>query len=169
MAISVEIRNNVRQQYNFACGYCGVSEISIGSELEIDHFQPVSRGGTDAPQSLVYACTTCNRFKGNYWPAQITPESLYLLHLLQDNLSHHIQETTDGRLIGLTSRGWFHIHWLHLNRPQLVAFRQWKQNETRLQEAIHQAEVVNAELQVRVRELQAEIILLRGIIARFNL
>jgi hypothetical protein len=27
----------------------------------------------------------------------------------------------DGRLTGLTSRGWFHIQWLHLNRPQLIA------------------------------------------------
>lgn len=169
MTLSAEIRNNVRQQYNFVCGYCGVPEISVGSELEIDHFQPTSRGGTDAPQNLVYAFTTCNRFKGNYWPEPNMPHSLHLLHPLQDDVAHYIQETTDGRLVGLTSRGWFHIHWLHLNRPQLITFRQLKQNEQRLQEAIQRAEVVNEELRIHIRDLQTEIIQLRGIIARFNL
>jgi 5-methylcytosine-specific restriction endonuclease McrA len=41
MTISDEKRHAVREQYNFACGYCGISEIDAGSELEIDHFQPI--------------------------------------------------------------------------------------------------------------------------------
>ena len=47
MAPSNENRMAVREQYNFRCGYCGVSEIDVGSELEIDHFQPTSQRGSD--------------------------------------------------------------------------------------------------------------------------
>lgn len=47
MAASEEIRKAVRQQYDFACGYCGVSEIDAGNQLETDHFQPASHGGAD--------------------------------------------------------------------------------------------------------------------------
>lgn len=35
----------------------------------------------------------------------------------------HITETTHGRLLGLTPRGWFHIQRLHLNRVQLIELR----------------------------------------------
>ena len=69
MAISDEKRHAVRKQYNFACGYCGISEIDAGCELEIDHFQPIKYGGTDEQDNLVYACTACNRNKASYWPS----------------------------------------------------------------------------------------------------
>ena len=32
---------------------------------EVDHSNPVSRGGTDCPRNLVPACIDCNRSKGN--------------------------------------------------------------------------------------------------------
>ena len=39
------------------------------------------------------------------------------------NRGAHVKETTHGRLLGLTPRGWFHIQRLHPNRPQLVELR----------------------------------------------
>jgi hypothetical protein len=47
-------RAALRQLYNFCCGYCGVSETDVGAALTIDHFQPTSRGGADAPTNWVY-------------------------------------------------------------------------------------------------------------------
>ncbi len=38
MSLSNEIRHAVRERYHFACGYCDISEIDVGNELEIDHF-----------------------------------------------------------------------------------------------------------------------------------
>ncbi len=168
MSITADLRNQIRGQFAFACGYCGLTEIDVGSELEIDHFQPVAKGGTDEPDNLVYACTTCNRFKSHYWPTENTPQNLHLLHPLQDDLTQHIQETADGRMNGLTPRGWFHIRWLHLNRPQLVAARQLKQNQQLLKELIAQVELTNNELRKQVQTLQSEIIQLRTIIARLR-
>jgi hypothetical protein len=39
MTITVDIREQVRQRANFACEFCGVSEINTGGQLTIDHFQ----------------------------------------------------------------------------------------------------------------------------------
>lgn len=168
MAISREVRNQIREDYDFACGYCHVSEMSVGGELEIDHFQPISKDGNDAPQNLVYACTICNRFKSNYWPTESTPENLYLLHPQRDNLTEHIQESQDGRLFGVTSRGWFHIRWLNLNRPQLIAFRQLKLNQQSLKELLSQTEATNNQLRNQIQTLQTEIIQLRIIIEQLR-
>jgi HNH endonuclease len=40
----------------------------VGSELEIDHFQPKSAGGGDELENLIYCCTPCNRHKAMFWP-----------------------------------------------------------------------------------------------------
>ena len=44
-------RQALRKQYEFRCGYSGVSETDIGAELTVDHFQPQSRGGAHEPLS----------------------------------------------------------------------------------------------------------------------
>ncbi len=123
MAVTIEARAAVRAAFGGRCGYCGVSEASVGGELEIDHFHPQAAGGSDELHNLVYACTACNRFKGDYAPALDAPESLRLLRPQRDDVNVHIAETVHGRLLGLTPRGWFHIQRLHLNRPQLIEMR----------------------------------------------
>lgn len=164
MTIPVEIRAFVRSAYQYRCGYCGISEPEIGSELEIDHFQPTSHGGTDEPDNLVCACTACNRFKGAYWPEVGTPESLHLLHPGRDDITSHISELADGRLSGLTPRGWFHIRWLHLNRVQLVEWRRLRTNNSTLLEMLEQTQVVNQQLRKQIIELEEEINRLHALI-----
>ncbi|MBI3913913.1 MAG: HNH endonuclease [Chloroflexi bacterium] len=154
--------------YLYCCGYCGVSETWAASELEVDHFRPLSRGGTDALTNLVYACASCNRFKSDYWPDDDAPDSLRLLHPSQDDLGEHIVEAANGRLAGLTPRGWFHIRWLHLNRPQLVDLRQIRQSEQLVKEALSQAQTVKTELQKRIRELEIEVAQLQETISRLT-
>jgi len=123
MAVSAETRAAVRAAFDGRCGYCGVPETFVGGALEIDHFHPLAAGGSDAIENLVYACTTCNRFKGDYVAAPDAPDALRLLHPRRDERGAHITETTGGRLLGLTPRGWFHIQRLHLNRVQLIELR----------------------------------------------
>lgn len=60
-------RDDLRQRFQFRCGYCGVREADAGAELTADHFQPRSRGGADEPDNLVYSCHACNEFKGDFW------------------------------------------------------------------------------------------------------
>lgn len=168
MSVSAETRAAVRAAYRSRCGYCGVPESQVGAELEVDHFRPRARDGTDHPSNLVYACTACNRHKGSYWPPDDAPDGLRLLHPGLDEVGAHLVEAPDGRLVGLTSRGWFHIRWLHLNRPALVELRQLGQRERAVRAALAQAEGARAALQQRIRGLESEVARLRETIARLT-
>lgn len=118
--ISAHVRRTVRSLYAGSCGYCGVSEELSGAELTIDHFHPVSHGGSDGIDNLVYCCPACNTFKGDYWPDDPT---LRLLHPLVDDVGAHLRQDIDGRLIALSDSGACQIQRLHLNRPPLVRHR----------------------------------------------
>ena len=116
----------VRRRYAFCCGYCGVSEESAGSELTIDHYQPVSAGGDNSDDNLVYACWRCNLYKSDIFPSAADIAIGHrLLHPLLDDVSAHIlaNEIT-GYLEPRTETGRFHILTLHLNRPALIIHRQ---------------------------------------------
>ena len=163
-----DLRDSVRTAYDYRCGYCGVPESLAGGELELDHFQPRQHGGTDSLANLVYACPACNRFKSDYWHAPDAPESMRLLHPQHDELSRHIAPVANGRLIGLTPRGWFHLRWLHLNRPQLIALRLRLREVEILREAVMQSETIREALQQQIRRLEVEIAELRDVIARLT-
>lgn len=115
----------VRQRYQQCCGYCGVSETDAGGELTVDHYRPVTAGGEDGEDNLVYACFRCNTYKGDFFPS---PEDVRhgrrILHPLLDPLALHLLEQRHtGLLEPLTDSGRFHLALLRLNRPQLVAYR----------------------------------------------
>lgn len=165
MGVSTEARAAVRAAHGGRCGYCGVPESSVGGELEIDHFHPQSAGGADDVENLVYACTACNRFKGDYAPAPGAPESLRLLHPRRDDLSAHIEEAAHGRLAGLTARGWFYIQRLHLNRPQLVERRHLSRVLQAQEADLQRAQEAEARLKQDNDALQLEIDRLRTAIA----
>lgn len=117
----------VRELYQFECGYCRVSEVDAGGELSVDHYQPVSAGGSDTDDNLVYACFRCNLLKADYWHENSYEEVLRILHPLNDDLDKHIlPDRVTGKLHALTETGRFHVAILDLNRPQLVIHRQRK-------------------------------------------
>ncbi len=117
----------VRQRYYFRCGYCGVSETDIESELTVDHYQPLSAGGDDDHDNLVYACPRCNLFKGEYWAAgEDATRGWRVLHPIRDwrEMPLHLRENEKtGELEALSETGRFHIALLQLNRPALVQHR----------------------------------------------
>lgn len=115
----------IRQRYAFACGYCGVGEVSAGGLLTIDHYRPLAVGGDDSLDNLVYACVRCNQYKHTFWPsAEEEALGLRILHPLQDILTHHYRlNAQSGQLEPLNESGRFHITLLRLNRPQLVRHR----------------------------------------------
>jgi hypothetical protein len=114
------LRQSVRGRYDFRYGYCGVSETNIGAEMTVDHFLPRIQGGDDSLDNLGYCCHACNQFKGDYWR---TEPDMRLLHPPLDDLTLHYREQEDGTLFALTKRGANHLQTLHLNRPELIAFR----------------------------------------------
>jgi hypothetical protein len=121
MAISPEIRELVRRRAHHACEYCGVSEIEAGGELTIDHFQPLSKGGTDDLSNLIYCCHRCNLYKSDYWPK--TSNGLPLWNPRQEPPDIHFLTLDDGKYVSLTSIGEFTLSRLNLNREALVEHR----------------------------------------------
>jgi hypothetical protein len=112
----------VRRRYHRCCGYCGVSETETGGELTVDHYQPVSAGGDDRDDNLIYACFRCNTYKGDFYPSPDDSRAgNRILHPLLDSVASHVGENPQtGLLEPLTPSGRFHILLLRLNRPQLV-------------------------------------------------
>lgn len=141
--ISAELRRTVRILYAFSCGYCGVTETEVGSQLTIDHYHPKDAGGADHLANLVYSCPLCNLHKSTAWSSQQSP----ILHPLQTEMNLHTRLRPDGILEALTPEGGLHIETLHLNRPPMVQRRKTKQ----LME-----ELIEQNLKRQEREIQAE-------------
>jgi hypothetical protein len=115
----------VRLRFQQQCGYCGVSEVDAGGELTVDHYRPESAGGSDDDDNLIYTCSRCNLYKGDFWP---TDDDLAngrrVLHPIRDPLAEHVRlDEQSGTFAPLTETGRFHIFLLRLNRPALVAYR----------------------------------------------
>lgn len=56
-----EIRAYLLATWGRTCAYCGAS----GIPLNIDHIQPLSRGGSSRISNLTLACISCNQAKGS--------------------------------------------------------------------------------------------------------
>ena len=151
-------REAIRRLYNFRCGYCSVHEQETGSELEIDHFKPRSVGGTNELSNLVYSCTTCNRFKSNFWPTDHSSTNTQrLLHPKQDNLATHIREEDNGYLTPLTKVGNYHIQRLRLNRKPLVALRRARLKNIRLRQDLEAAQQEQIRVQKQIIRLENQL------------
>lgn len=131
MIISDELRQRVRQRANFACEFCGISETDTGGELTVDHFQPLSKGGDDGLDNLIYCCPRCNQYKLDYWP--IGMQDLLLWNPRNEAAQQHFIELEDGMVHPLTSVGAFSLRRLRLNRPPLVAYRLRRRQEIEAQ------------------------------------
>jgi hypothetical protein len=153
-----DVRDAVRQRFGSRCGYCGVHDEDAAARLTVDHYRPRSRGGTDDLANLVYCCHACNEHKSDTWSDD--PEHR-ALHPLDDDLSRHLSTADDFTLRGLTEAGRFHIVLLHLNRPELVAYRRKRAEGER-----DTAEV--AVIQAEIERMSSELLRLAERLRRFT-
>src|SRR5262249_32511321 len=110
-------------------------------------------GGIEEESNLVYACSACNKAKGDCWSPPNAETRL--LHSQRDALHEHMRLSPDDHLQPLTPTGAFHIRRLRLNRPQRVALRQVRRRATR--------NIVRlSELEKQIVELRREIVSLEG-------
>lgn len=66
-------RKNILRRDEFKCAYCGRSDLP----LTIDHVFPRARGGDDAWENLITACTYCNNKKGDRTPDEAKMKLYY--------------------------------------------------------------------------------------------
>lgn len=70
--------DDVVVMYDQQGGCCFYCDTPIGDEFHIDHFIPLSRGGSNWPENLVLACPTCNLRKHAQMPWEFMPERFSL-------------------------------------------------------------------------------------------
>lgn len=64
--ITPKITLEVFKRDGYACQVCGRSPVTTpGLELEVDHREPFSKGGSDSLENYQTLCQRCNRGKGN--------------------------------------------------------------------------------------------------------
>lgn len=124
--ISVQLQASVREQSNFLCEYCHISERWQYVRFTVDHIIPVKRGGTDTDDDLALACFHCNRRKG----LKITGrdpdsgEEVPLFHPRRHIWSDHFIWSNDRlNIMGLTSIGRATVEALELNRDRAIRIR----------------------------------------------
>lgn len=89
--------------------------------MTLDHFHPWTKGGSDAPNNLIYCCHRCNEYESDYWPE--APGAQALWNPRQEAAENPFLELTDGSLYAIDATGRFTLSRLRLNRPPLVAYR----------------------------------------------
>ena len=158
----------IRRRYQYACGYCGVTESEVGGELTVDHHRPRSADGGDDEANLVYACARCNQYKGEFWPDpdRITRQQRVFHPMLDDLAAHLAEDEQTGHVKGLSETGRFHIALLRLNRPQLVVHRLARKIQRMLGENLHLLEQQNADLRKTIEAQGHYIVLLESLLRK---
>ncbi|MBC7805225.1 MAG: HNH endonuclease [Akkermansiaceae bacterium] len=103
----------LRTLYNFSCGYCGVTEADTGGYLTRDHFKPLTKGGRNSIDNMVYSCAHCNQSKGDYFSDDHQER---LLHPLHDNLAEHLHRDEDGFYHPSSTLGAVYVRVMNLSR-----------------------------------------------------
>lgn len=80
--ITKKLRFEIFKRDGFKCAYCGKEPPN--TVLEIDHIEPVSKGGEDDINNYITACFDCNRGKSNVKLSKIPPQVIENLDTLRE-------------------------------------------------------------------------------------
>jgi 5-methylcytosine-specific restriction endonuclease McrA len=98
----------VARRARHQCEYCHAPEKISNSAFEIEHIEPVSRGGTDASSNLALACPCCNGHKSaatTGWDDDTAAE-VSLFNPREDRWDEHFAFDVDtGTIHGMTPPG----------------------------------------------------------------
>jgi hypothetical protein len=125
-AFSEAMRQQVRERAGHRCEYCLSHQDYVMGRLQIDHIQPIAKGGSDDIENLCLACELCNQHKWTYTHGldPETGEQVALYHPRQQQWSAHFAWSAEGTdLIGLTPCGRATISVLALNHLLAVTVR----------------------------------------------
>ena len=124
--LSETIRRQVRERAGNRCEYCLSHQDYVMGWLQIDHIQPVAKGGSDDIGNLCLACELCNQHKWTHTHGfdPDTGEQVPLYQPRQQGWSDHFAWNAEGtELLGLTATGRATIHVLALNDSLAVTVR----------------------------------------------
>ena len=98
----------VARRAGHRCEYCHAPEAVFNFPFEVDHIEPVIRGGSDDMENLALACRACNLRKAAHVVA-VDPETQQecpLFNPRTDFWAAHLQpDPINGRMVGRTPLG----------------------------------------------------------------
>ncbi len=104
-------KDDLRQDFQCTCGYCGKHEMISHKGMEPDHFVPdrIDPSRKTDYTNLVYSCFTCNRKKLGKWPTEDKLLShdgaIGFVDPATDEYDDHVGRAANGEIIHLTSVG----------------------------------------------------------------
>jgi hypothetical protein len=124
----------LRDDFFYACGYCGFHENEHGGPrfFTVEHYRPKSRFPAlrNAYSNLIYACSVCNGYKGDDWPAEEPLKAgKGYLDPCEHDLAEHIRPAADDRVKGSSPVGAYMVARLLLNREQLRTVRRQRRQQ----------------------------------------
>lgn len=120
----------VAERAGNSCEYCRAPDAVFNFPLEVDHFVPLSRGGTKDLENLVLSCRACNAYKAFHQSGvSENDEGERLFNPRRDIWKEHFEFDSETlTLRGLTEVGRGTINRLRINdAPQIKARRLWTQ------------------------------------------
>ena len=126
--VSKQLRQKVVRRAKKRCGYCLVSALITGVDLQIEHVWPTSQGGLTVEENLWLACAECHQRNGDRtsFVDPLTKKRGPLFNPLQAVWNGHVRWSDDGsEVVGLTAVGRATVAALQLNRPARVGAR-WR-------------------------------------------
>jgi len=127
--IAESIRQRVRERAGNRCEYCLSHQAYVMGRLQIDHIQPIVKGGSDNIENLCLACALCNQYKWTktHGIDPATGQQTALFHPRQHIWSEHFTWRVEGEEIGgLTACGRATVSALSLNNELArVVRRNW--------------------------------------------
>lgn len=132
-----DYRDDLRDDFNGACGYCDDSDRYLDRIcFHVDHFAPKDQfpAMEIVYANLVYSCRYCNIRKSNIWISDDPDVSFVgdegFIDPCSVDYDHHLERHSDGRITAQTTLGQYmvdHLN-LHLLRHQLL----WNSRKARL-------------------------------------
>ncbi|MFN8439893.1 MAG: HNH endonuclease signature motif containing protein [Caldilineaceae bacterium] len=126
MSISPSLRQQIRKEAHYRCGYCQTQERVSGVPLTIEHLIPVAAGGNNTEVNLWLSCRLCNEAKASQINAldMETGATVPLYNPRTQPWQEHFHwDLSKTRLVGLTAIGRATIDALQLNDEFRIASR----------------------------------------------
>ena len=106
--ISKLLRQKIARRAKERCGYCLVSALVTGVDLQVEHLWPTSQGGLTVEDNLWLACAECNQRKADRTLVvdPLTKKQVPLFNPRQDGWNDHFRWSDDAtEIVEQSARG----------------------------------------------------------------
>src|SRR5215213_12001812 len=121
-----KIKENVQKSANNRCGYCSARQDLVYTDLQFDHLNPFSKGGTDKEENFWLACPRCNLAKSDKTDGfdDVTRTRVPLFNPRTQDWHEHFEWSADGLyIIGKTAIGRVTVAEVKLNNDLFLKVR----------------------------------------------